>query len=227
MESDKKFWATLANFGSKFVNIPEETVYKYERLLGGGAWSQIDLVYNDLEDKAQKTPFYIAGLKPIQVAAFDLPAYVDARRELSRDDWLDLVVRTIGLEPTEYDLRGKLVALTRLIPMVERNYNLIELGPWGTGKSFVYRESNPNAILISGGKVTVPQLFVNMSSGPGRSSRHLGRCRLRRGRRPPDGGLDCRQHAEGLHGVRVICPRQGRDPGRGLGRLRREHLEAS
>ncbi len=165
VESDKKFWATLANFGSKFVNIPEETVYKYERLLGGGAWSQIDLVYNDLDDKAQKTPFYIAGLKPIQVAAFDLPAYVEARQEFSRDDWLDLVVRTIGLEPTEYDLRGKLLALTRLIPMVERNYNLIELGPWGTGKSFVYRESNPNAILISGGKVTVPQLFVNMSSG--------------------------------------------------------------
>ena len=130
-----------------------------------GAWSQIDLVYNDLEDKAQKTPFYIAGLKPIQVAAFDLPAYVEARREFSRDDWLDLVVRTIGLEPSEYDLRGKLLALTRLIPMVERNYNLIELGPWGTGKSFVYRESNPNSILISGGKVTVAQLFVNMSSG--------------------------------------------------------------
>jgi len=165
VESDKNFWATLANFGSKFVNIPEDTVYRYERLLGGGAWSQIDLVYNDLEDKAQKTPFYIAALKPIQVAAFDLSAYVDARRGFSRDDWLDLVVRTVGLEPTGYDLRGKLVALTRLIPMVERNYNLIELGPWGTGKSFVYRESNPNAILISGGKVTVPQLFVNMSSG--------------------------------------------------------------
>ena len=165
VESDKKFWATLANFGSKFVNIPEETVFKYERLLGGGAWSQIDLVYNDLEDRAQRTPFYIAGLKPIQVAAFDLPAYVDARREFSRDDWLDLVVRTIGLEPTGFDLRGKLLALTRLVPMVERNYNLIELGPWGTGKSFVYRESNPNAILISGGKVTVAQLFVNMSSG--------------------------------------------------------------
>ncbi len=122
-------------------------------------------MYNDLEDNAQKTPFYIAALKPIQVAAFDLPAYIDGEQEFSRDDWLDLVVRTIGLEPTEYDLRGKLLALERLVPMVERNYNLIELGPWGTGKSFVYRESNPNTILISGGKVTVAQLFVNMSSG--------------------------------------------------------------
>ncbi len=165
VESDKKFWATLHNFGSKFVNVPEEIVYKYDRLLGGGAWCQLDLVYNDLEDNAQKTPFYIAALKPIQVAAFDREAYIDARREFSRDDWLDLVMRTIGLEGSEYDLRGKLLALTRLIPMAERNYNLIELGPWGTGKSFVYRESNPNTILISGGKVTVAQLFVNMSSG--------------------------------------------------------------
>ncbi|MFN3256265.1 MAG: protease Lon-related BREX system protein BrxL [Ilumatobacter sp.] len=165
VESDKKFWATLSNFGSKFVNIPEEIVYKYERLLGGGAWSQLDLVYNDLEDTAQKTPFYISGLKPIQVAAFDLPAYIEARSEFTRDDWLDLLMRTLGLEPSEYDLRGKLLALTRLIPMVERNYNLVELGPWGTGKSFVYRESNPNSILISGGKVTVAQLFVNMSTG--------------------------------------------------------------
>ncbi len=165
VESDKKFWATLHNFGSKFVNVPEEIVYKYDRLLGGGAWSQLDLVYNDLEDTAQKTPFYISALKPIQVAAFDRDAYMEARREFSRDDWLDLVMRTIGLEATEYDLRGKLLALTRLIPMAERNYNLIELGPWGTGKSFVFRESNPNTILISGGKVSVPQLFVNMSSG--------------------------------------------------------------
>lgn len=165
VESDKKFWATLHSFGSKFVNVPEEIVYKYDRLLGGGAWCQLDLVYNDLEDSAQKTPFYIHGLKPIQVAAFDRDAYIDARREFSRDDWLDLVMRTLGLEPTEYDLRGKLLALTRLIPMTERNYNLIELGPWGTGKSFVFRESNPNTILISGGKVTVAQLFVNMSTG--------------------------------------------------------------
>lgn len=165
VESDKKFWASLHNFGSKFVNVPEDIVYKYERLLGGGAWCQLDLVYNDLDDPAQKTPFYISGLKPIQVAAFEMEPFLEARRQFGRDDWLDLVIRTLGLEPSEYDLRGKLLALTRLIPMAERNYNLIELGPWGTGKSFVYRESNPNTILISGGKVTVPQLFINMSSG--------------------------------------------------------------
>lgn len=165
VESDKKFWATLSSFGSKYVNIPEEIVYRYDRLLGGGAWCQLDLVYTDLEDSAQKTPFYIDALKPIQVAEFDFDTYVGARAELSRDDWLDLVMRTIGREPAELTLRDKLLAVTRLIPMAERNYNLIELGPWGTGKSFVYRESNPNTILISGGKVTVPQLFVNMATG--------------------------------------------------------------
>ncbi len=140
-------------------------VYKYDRLLQGGAWCQLDLVDNAADDEAQKRPFYLRAIKPIQVAAFDLDEYVAGRRQFSRDGWLDLVMRTIGLEPTEYDIRGKLLAVLRLVPMAERNYNLIELGPWGTGKSFVYRESNPNAILISGGKISVPQLFVNMSNG--------------------------------------------------------------
>ncbi len=162
--AEKKFWASLNSFGSKHVNIPESTIYKYDRLLGGGAWCQLDLVYNDLEDVAQKTPFYISALKPIQVAQFNLDAYLETRQKFSRNDWLDLVIRTLGLEPQEYSQREKLLALTRLIPMAERNYNLIELGPWGTGKSFVFRESNPNTILISGGKVTVPQLFVNLAS---------------------------------------------------------------
>src|SRR5680860_1374701 len=163
--SEDKFWAHLQNFNDKYVHIPEELVYKYDRLLQGGAWCQLDLLYNVADDEAQKRPFYIKGLKPIQVAAFDLDEYLKGRQQLSRDAWLDLVMRTIGLEPDKYDLRGKLLSVLRLVPMAERNYNLIELGPWGTGKSFVYRESNPNSILISGGKVTVAQLFVNMSTG--------------------------------------------------------------
>lgn len=163
--SEDKFWAHLANFGDKFVNIPEDVVYKYERLLGGGAWCQLDLIYNVSDEEQKKRPFYIRALKPIQVAAFDMDEYVAGRARFSRDEWLDLVIRSIGLEPSHFDLRGKLLAVLRLVPMVERNYNLIELGPWGTGKSFVYRETSPNAMLISGGKVTVAQLFVNLSSG--------------------------------------------------------------
>lgn len=163
--SEDKFWAHLANFGDKFVNIPEDVVYKYERLLGGGAWCQLDLIYNVSDDEEKKRPFYIRALKPIQVAAFDMDEYVAGRARFNRDEWLDLVIRSIGLEPAHFDLRGKLLTVLRLVPMAERNYNLIELGPWGTGKSFVYRETSPNAMLISGGKVTVAQLFVNLSSG--------------------------------------------------------------
>lgn len=160
-----RFWATLANFNDKWVHIQEDVVRKYERLVQGGVWCQLDIVFNELEDERPLRPFYIQALKPIQVAAFDFDAYVMGRKMFSRDEWLDLIMRSIGLEPGAYDLRGKLLAITRLIPMVERNYNLIELGPWGTGKSFVYREQSPNAILISGGKITVPQLFVNNNTG--------------------------------------------------------------
>ena len=174
VESDKKFWATLHNFGSKYVHIPEEIVYKYDRLPGGGVWCQIDLVYNDLEDAAQRTPFYISALKPIQVAAFDRNRYLEARRHFSRDDWLDLVIRSVGLEPAVFDLRTKLLVVTRLIPMVESNYNLIELGPWGTGKSFIFRETNPNTILISGGKVTVRSTFYEHVYRADRSARDVG-----------------------------------------------------
>lgn len=165
LASEDKFWAHLQNFNDRYIHIPEEVVYRYDRLLQGGAWCQLDLVYNAEDDTPQKRPFYIQALKPIQVATFDLDEYVRGRGAFSRDTWLDLLVRTVGLEPSAYDLRGKLLVISRLVPMAERNYNLIELGPWGTGKSFVYRESNPNSILISGGKVTVAQLFVNMSTG--------------------------------------------------------------
>lgn len=165
VESEDKYWATLANFGSKFVHVPEELVYRYDRLLGGGVWCQVELVYAADEDETTKRPFYIQALKPIQIAAFDLDEYAAGREQFTRDEWLDLVVRTVGIEPTDMTTRAKLLVVTRLIPMVERNYNLIELGPRGTGKSFVYRESSPNAILISGGKVTVPQLFVHLGTG--------------------------------------------------------------
>ncbi len=165
LASEDKYWAELANFGDKFVHVPEEIVYRYDRLLQGGVWSQLDLVYNADDEELHKRPFYIRGLKPIQVAAFSLDDYATGRERFSRDEWLDLIVRSIGLKSREFDLRRKLLYLTRLIPLAERNYNLVELGPWGTGKSFVYRETSPNAILISGGKTTVAQLFVHMGTG--------------------------------------------------------------
>lgn len=165
LASEDKFWAELANFGERYVHIPENLVYKYGRLLEGGIWAQIDLRYDPQEEvSGQKRPFFITALKPIQVASFEFPEYVRGRSAFTTDEWIDLLVRSMGLEPTQFARRIKLLFLARLIPMVERNYNLVELGPRGTGKSFVYRELSPNSILISGGKTTVAQMFWNLST---------------------------------------------------------------
>jgi len=118
----------------------------------------------DEEVGGKTRPFFITDLKPIQVAAFDLDGYCAARAELTTDEWLDLLIRSIGFEPSAFERRVKLLMLMRLVPMIQRNYNLIELGPRGTGKSYVYRDLSPYAILISGGKTTVANLFYNMST---------------------------------------------------------------
>jgi len=160
-----KYWAEMVNFGHRFLHIPDQFVRRYERLLEGGVWAQVDIEFRADEDEGGKArPFYIVDVKPIQIAAFSLEDYCLARRELSTDEWLDLLVRSIGFEPSMFSRRVKLLMLVRLIPMVERNFNLIELGPRGTGKSFVYRDLSPYAILISGGKTTVANLFYNMST---------------------------------------------------------------
>lgn len=163
--SEDRFWAELANFGDKYVHVPEDLVYQYDRLLQGGVWAQVDLIYDADEEELHKRPFFIKSLRPIQVATFSMDEYREGRRALSREEWVDVLIRSVGMEPSYFSHRLRLLLLTRLIPMVEHNYNLIELGPRGTGKSFVYRETSPNAILISGGKTTVPQLFVHLGTG--------------------------------------------------------------
>jgi ATP-dependent Lon protease len=171
IESDNKIWAELVNFGSRFVHIPESVWQKYDRLFESGVWAQVDLIYDESDDDpvGSRRPFWIESFRPIQVAAFDLDEYRESRAALNRDAWLDLLIRSIGFEPDYFETRLKLHYLTRLIPMCERNYNLIELGPRGTGKSFVYREISPNSHLVSGGKTTVPQLFgyLNRRANPG------------------------------------------------------------
>lgn len=166
VESEDKYWAELTNFGNKYVHVPEDVVYQYERLLQGGIWAQVDLRYDAEEEVGGlKRPFFITKLRPIQVASFDFDEYATGRSQLRTEEWTDLLVRSMGLEPAHFGRRLKLLFLVRLIPMVERNYNLVELGPRGTGKSFVYRELSPNSILVSGGKTTVPQMFVNLQTG--------------------------------------------------------------
>lgn len=162
---EDKDWAELANFGNRYLHVPDHLIRQYPRLLEGGIWAQVDLEYRPADDTDGKArPFYVTGLRPIQLASFELQDYIGGRAAFSTEEWIDLLVRSIGLEPDRLSHRLKLLYLTRLIPMVERNYNFVELGPRGTGKSFVYREVSPYSILVSGGRTTVANLFYNMAT---------------------------------------------------------------
>ncbi|GAB6094079.1 protease Lon-related BREX system protein BrxL [Desulfatiferula olefinivorans] len=165
LSDDDKYWAELLNFGHKFVHVPEHFLREYDRLLMGGIWAQIDIRHQYDEDaKGKRSPFWIDSLKPIQIATFDLAEFQNCRREFSADEWLDLLLRTIGLEPQNFDRRLKMLFLARMIPLCEHNYNLVELGPRGTGKSYAYQELSPYTILLTG-PTTVANLFYNMASG--------------------------------------------------------------
>ncbi len=165
LSDDDKYWAELVNFGHKFVHVPEHFLREYDRLLMGGIWAQIDIRHQYDEDaKGKRSPFWIDILKPIQIATFDQEEFREGRRQFSSDEWLDLLLRTIGLEPQHFDRRLKMMFLVRMIPLCEHNYNLVELGPRGTGKSYAYQELSPYTILLTG-PTTVANLFYNMASG--------------------------------------------------------------
>src|SRR5215471_1424205 len=165
LAEDDKHWAELVNFGHKYVHIPEHYLREYDRLLMGGVWAQVDIRHQyDEEQKGKKSPFWIEGLKPIQIATFDLDEYRQCRSQFTTDDWINLLLRSIGMEPSHFDRRLKLLFLMRLIPLCEHNYNLVELGPRGTGKSYAYQELSPYVILLTG-PTTVANLFYNMATG--------------------------------------------------------------
>ena len=156
--------AEFANLGVKKVVIDSATVKAHPKLLVGGVWCIADLEYMFTEDK-NATPWILVSIKPIQLSHFDFDGYLQARKEFSTDEWIDLLIQSVGFNPQMFGKRNKLSQLVRLIPFCERNYNLIELGPKGTGKSHIFSEFSPHGILVSGGEVTVPKLFVNNSSG--------------------------------------------------------------
>jgi ATP-dependent Lon protease len=155
--------AEFENLQVKGVIIDDLTVKNNPKLLVGGVWCICDMEYLHSDDQ-RTVPWILGSLKPIQVAGVDVDHYYEARKEFTTGEWTDLLMQSIGLNPEQFNDRDKLIALTRLIPFVERNYNLVELGPKGTGKSHIFSEFSPNGILISGGEVTVAKLFVNNAS---------------------------------------------------------------
>lgn len=159
---DSDYWAEAVNFNSKFLHVPTSYVREYERLLMGGIWAQLDLRFEYDEEAKGKYPFWIDKMTPIQIASFDLEEYRHLRGEFTTDEWMDLILRSMGYEPTAMPRRLKLLFLIRLVPLAERNYNLVELGPRGTGKSYVVQEVSPYSALLTGGS-TVANLFGHMS----------------------------------------------------------------
>ncbi|WP_236238646.1 BREX system Lon protease-like protein BrxL [Pseudomonas rhodesiae] len=163
-DKDDVYEAEFANLGIKKVLIDSNTVKAHQKLLVGGVWCIADVEYEYTEDKSASS-WILASLKPIQISRFDFDGYLEARKQFTTDEWIDLLIQSVGFNPQMFGKRNKLAQLIRLIPFCERNYNLIELGPKGTGKSHVYSEFSPHGILISGGEVTVPKLFVHNGTG--------------------------------------------------------------
>jgi ATP-dependent Lon protease len=156
--------AEFSNLGLKDVPISSNYVKEFDKLLAGGIWCMLKMDYYYDEEQKNISPFSISNLKPIQMPNMDLNEIIEGRKEFSKDEWIDILIRSTGMEPTQLNDRVKWHLLLRLVPLVENNYNVCELGPRGTGKSHVYKEISPNSILVSGGQTTVANLFYNMSS---------------------------------------------------------------
>jgi ATP-dependent Lon protease len=168
VETHDKYWARLSNLDLDFINVEESQVREHDRLLMGGVWAEIKLRYDDAYVfKGQNRPFFVESIRPIQLSTRNIERFIEGRKRFTRDQWLDLLMRSMGYEPNHpyYTKRRKLHYLQRLVPLVERNYNSVELGPRGTGKSFVYQQLSPYCHLVSGGQTTTAQMFVNLSSG--------------------------------------------------------------
>jgi ATP-dependent Lon protease len=164
-DKDDTYEAEFSNLGIKKVLVDSSTVKSHPKLLVSGVWCIADLEYDFSEEDKKRVPWILSALKPIQLSHFDYDTYVESRDKFSTSEWIDTIIQSIGFKPDMMGNRNKLMQLVRLIPFCERNYNLMELGPKGTGKSHIYSEFSPHGILISGGEVTVPKLFVNNSSG--------------------------------------------------------------
>ena len=159
VEKEKRHWASLENFNSQRIAIGEKFYRDNDRLLEGGIWAEVTLAHNDIEE--DDYAFSIEDLRPIQLSRFDFERYTEGRASFTRDEWLASILRSVGLEPSKLSKRVQMHYIARLAPLVEPNYNYIELGPRGTGKSYFFSEFSPYATLISGGQATKATLFYN------------------------------------------------------------------
>ena len=159
VEKEKRHWASLENFNSQRIAVGEKFYRDNDRLLEGGIWAEVNLAHNDVDE--DDYAFYIEDLRPIQLTRFDFERYAGSRAAFTRDEWLAAVLRSVGLEPSKLSKRVQMHFIARLAALVEPNYNYIELGPRGTGKSYFFSEFSPYATLISGGQATKATLFYN------------------------------------------------------------------
>ena len=162
-EKRDAYEALLSNLGVKGVEVSSSIIKKYEKLLVGGIWCIVSLDYY-YEENMKGSPFSISELKPIQLPNMDMEGLFEGRKAFTQEQWMDTLIRSTGMEPSVLEKRVKWHLIARMIPFVENNYNVCELGPRGTGKSHIYKEISPNSILVSGGQTTVANLFYNMSS---------------------------------------------------------------
>jgi ATP-dependent Lon protease len=163
-DKQDQYEAFFANLGLNKIPISADVIREHQKLLSSGVWCILTLGYVMTDDR-NATPWVIEAIKPIQISISDLDEFKEGRSHFSKNEWMDVLLQTMGLNPDEFTFRSKLLQLTRLVPFVENNYNLIELGPKGTGKSHIFSELSPHGILISGGEVSKAKLFVNNSSG--------------------------------------------------------------
>ena len=161
---EDRYEAEFSNLGLRYIPISEEYPSKYDRLLCGGIWCIVQLDYEYIEeDKKNGSPIRIRKLTPIQMPHVDIDDLKEGRKAFTKEEWIDVLLRSIGMEPDKLSEREKWLLILRMVPLVENNFNLCELGPRSTGKSYVYKEVSPNSILVSGGQTTVANLFYNMA----------------------------------------------------------------
>ncbi|HKM56511.1 MAG TPA: BREX system Lon protease-like protein BrxL, partial [Isosphaeraceae bacterium] len=165
-ETEDKYWGTISAINESFVNVTESLVRQYPMLLSGGMWGTITLTYDETEVHNKKIrPFKVTEFTPFQISVIDLNEYIDKRRQFEADEWLDILINSVGLNPDHLSRREKLLYVMRLVPMVEANSNTIELAPRETGKTYLYRNQSYYSTVLSGGKTTPASLFINNATG--------------------------------------------------------------